>query len=477
MQLLENIIDELVYIGSTMVLLYFIALNVIYFILVIVAYRQVVHYIRRLRFTEYEILIQSERTTPISILAPAYNEEKSIVESIHSLLKIHYPAFEIVVINDGSKDNTLDALRREFDLRKSHRIFRERVPCREVRGIYLSRLPEFKNLVIIDKENGGKADALNAGMNAARHPLCCVIDADSILEDNAILKVVKQSLEDDSLVAIGGIVRIANGCTIRRGRVIEVRLSNKWMPIFQVVEYLRAFLVGRLGWSAINSLLIISGAFGVFKKEVVIEEGGFRTDTVGEDMELVVRLHRRMIETKKPYKVAFIPDPVCWTEAPESLRTLSRQRNRWHRGLLETFLIHRTLFANPKYGTVGLLAFPYYVLFELVGPIIEISGYVIILAAFYVGILNVQFFIIFFVVAIIYGMLFSVGAVLLEEISFQRYPRPLDLVRLILFALIENVGYRQLTVIWRVKAFFDYARGVRSWGAMQRTGFAPKRTA
>lgn len=476
-EILEQIIETSVYVATTMVLLYFVALNIIYFVLVVAAYRQVVHYIRRVRFTNLETLIQSERTTAVSILTPAYNEEKSIVESVHSLLKIQYPAFEIVIINDGSRDNTLQALVQEFDLRKSRRVYRRRIPCQDVRGIYVSRRPEFKDLVVIDKENGGKADALNAGLNAARHPLCCAIDADSILESDALLKIVKQTLEDDSIVAIGGIVRIANGCTVRRGRVIDVRLSKKFVPVFQVVEYLRAFLVGRLGWSALNGLLIISGAFGVFKKEVVIEAGGYRTDTVGEDMELVVRLHRRMIERNERYRVLFIPDPVCWTEAPETLRGLSRQRNRWHRGLLETLKFHKTMFANPKYGTIGTFAFPYNVLFELLGAVIEAAGYIIVFTAFFAGVLDFQFFLIFLVVAIIYGMLFSVGAVLLEEISFRRYPRPFDLVKLVLFGLLENLGYRQLIVVWRLIAFIDYARGVRAWGAMQRKGFAARRTA
>ncbi|MFQ5798363.1 MAG: glycosyltransferase [Bacteroidota bacterium] len=471
MQSLEQAINALVYILSAMVLLYFVLLSVIYFILLIAAYREVVRYIRRLRYTDFEILIHSQQTTPVSVLVPAFNEEKSIVESVHSFLKIHYPAFEIVVVNDGSKDNTLEALVREFDLRRSRRIFRPSIPCQAVRGVYVSCRPEYKNIVVIDKENGGKADALNAGVNAARYPLCCAIDADSILEPDALLKIVKPTLEDSSILAIGGIVRIANGCTIHRGRVIDVRTPKKWVPVFQVVEYLRAFLIGRLGWSTINSLLIISGAFGVFKKEQVVEIGGFRTDTVGEDMELVVRLHRRMMERKEPYRITFIPDPVCWTEAPETFRTLGRQRNRWHRGLLETTLIHRVLFANKQYGAVGLLAFPYYLLFELLGPVIESSGYLVVITAFFLGIVNLQLFIMFFVVAIIYGMLFSVGAVLLEEISFQRYPRPLDLVKLVLFALIENLGYRQLTLYWRLKAYIDYARGKRGWGVIQRKGF------
>ncbi len=457
---------------SIFVIIYFILINVVYFVMLVSSYFAIVRYLRRDLFCDFRIIIQSEFSTPISVLAPAYNEQATIVENVRSLLKLNYSTMEVIIINDGSKDETLATLIAEFGLKKTRQVYVRRIATKPVRGIYTSDRPELKNLVVVDKENGGKADALNVGINVSRYPLFCAIDADSILEDDALLKVAKPFLEDDRVIAVGGIVRIANGCEIERGRVKKVGLSKKSIPTFQVVEYLRAFLSGRMGWSAMNGLLIISGAFGLFRKDIVLSCGGYKHDTVGEDMELVARMHRYMYENGLPYRVVFVPDPVCWTEAPESIRVLSRQRNRWHRGLLDTLLIHRTMVFNPKFGVIGLFSIPYYLLFELLGPVIEMLGYVSIIFSYFFGIVNVEILAIFFVVAIIYGMLFSVGAVLLEEISFHRYPRARDLFKLITYAVIENFGYRQMTVFWRIKGVWDYFRGVKSWGQMQRTGFA-----
>jgi len=318
----------------------------------------------------------------------------------------------------------------------------------------------------------GKADALNAGINVSRYPLFCAIDADSVLESDALLKVSRPFMDDPSVVAVGGIIRIANDCVVERGRVTEVRLPRKRLPLFQIIEYLRAFLAARMGWSELNGLLIISGAFGLFRKDVVVACGGYNRNTVGEDMELVTRMHHYLLERGLPYRMVFVPDPVCWTEVPDTLRILGRQRNRWQRGLLDTVIIHRRMFLNPRYKQVGLLAMPFFAQFELFGPLVEFSGYIIIPLSALFGLLNLDTFFLFLVVAFVYGVFFSVGAVLLEEISFRRYPRPADLVRLLLHALFENFGYRQLTVWWRVKALWDYLRGEKGWGTMQRTGFA-----
>ncbi len=457
---------------SLFVIVYFFLINIVYLIMLVASFLEIRRYLRRDLFCDFRIIIQSEFSTPISVLAPAYNEEPTIVQNAYSLLKLNYSTMEVIIINDGSKDNTLAKLIEEFGLKKTHQVYVRKIATKPVRGIYVSDRPELKNLIVVDKENGGKADALNVGINVSRYPLFCAIDADSILEDDALLKVAKPFLEDEKVIAVGGIVRIANGCEIERGRVKKVGLSKKHLPTFQVVEYLRAFLSGRMGWSAMNGLLIISGAFGLFRKDIVLACGGYKHDTVGEDMELVARMHRYMYEQKLPYRVVFVPDPVCWTEAPESLKILSRQRNRWHRGLLDTLLIHRTMVFNPRFGVIGLFSIPYYLLFELLGPLIETLGYVSIAFSYFFGSVNVQVLLMFFIVAIIYGMLFSVGAVLLEEISFHRYPHARDLFRLIIFAVVENFGYRQLTVFWRVKGVWDYFRGVKTWGQMQRTGFA-----
>jgi len=450
---------------------FFVFVNVFYFSMYTISFGAIITYLRRHMFCDYRVIMQSELTPAVSILAPGYNESTTCIESVNSLLKLNYPTAEVIFINDGSKDTTLEVLIKEFDLVKTERVYIQTIPTNAVRGIYISQKPQFKNLIVVDKVNGGKADALNVGINVSRYPLVCAIDADSILEDDALLKVVKPFLDDESVIAVGGIVRIANGCTIHRGRVTNVRLSRKLIPSFQVIEYYRAYLSGRMGWGAINGLLIISGAFGLFKRDIVMKCGGYKHDTVGEDMELVVRMHRYCIENDIPYRVDFVPDPVCWTEAPETLKILGRQRNRWHRGLLDTLLIHRKMLFNKRYGVLGLLSVPYFVLIELFGPVIEAIGYVAVGVGFYLGMINIEIFTLFFIVSVIYGVMFSISAVMLEEISFHRYPRTRDLLKLLVLGVVENFGYRQITVWWRIKAFWDYWRGVKTWGAMTRVGF------
>jgi cellulose synthase/poly-beta-1,6-N-acetylglucosamine synthase-like glycosyltransferase len=242
--------------------------------------------------------------------------------------------------------------------------------------------------------------------------------------------------------------------------------------MFQSVEYLRAFLFGRSGRSALGALLLISGAFGIFKRQTVIDVGGYRHDTVGEDIELVVRMHHYLRERRVPYRIEFLPDPVCWTEAPESLRVLGRQRNRWHRGLIDTFKLHRTMVLNPRYGAIGLVAMPYAALFELFGPLVELFGYLFVPVSYLLGFLNAPFMLLFILVAILLGSALSVASVLLDELSFRRFPKAAQLFRLIWYGFVENFGYRQLTVWWRAKAFVDYVRGNKAWGKMERKGFA-----
>lgn len=471
--MIETLIDLILNSYLVFVILYFIGVNLTYTILLIISVREILNYMRHERFSDYRLTVQSELTPAISILAPAFNEEATVIQSVKSLLKLNYGRYEVVVINDGSKDGTLDRLTSEFQMHRSRLLYQPKIGAKTVRGIYKSRLPEYRNLVVVDKENGGKADALNAGINVARYEYVCCIDADSLLEDDALQKVVKAFMEDERVVAAGGIVRIANGCEVVNGRVVKVGLSNRLVPIFQVVEYFRAFLSGRMSWQSMNGLLIISGAFGLFKRSAVLEVGGYRRESVGEDMELVARLHRVKREKRQRYRIVFVPDPVCWTEAPETMKVLARQRNRWHRGLLDTMLIHRKMLLNPQYGVVGMAAMPYFVLVELLGPAIEFFGYIAMIALLAFGVLNVQIAVLFFIVALFYGVMYSVGAVLLEELSFQRYPNPRDLALLLSFGVLENFGYRQITAWWRVRAFWDYFRGKNAWGSMQRKGFSP----
>jgi cellulose synthase/poly-beta-1,6-N-acetylglucosamine synthase-like glycosyltransferase len=452
------------------VLFYFLALNSTYLLLFLVSLREVFRFVRRTFFSDYSQIMQSDMTWPISVLVPAHNEEKTIVETVRSLQMINYGEFEIIVINDGSTDLTMQRLKEAYGLGRTDKIFKRSIATEPIRGIYGSL--EHPRLLVIDKEKGGKADALNAGINLSRYPLFCSVDADSIIEDNALLRVVKPFMEHpEETVAAGGIVRIANGCEVKEGRVVRIALPERVLPIFQVVEYLRAFLTGRVGWSVMHSLLLISGAFGIYKKNEVIQVGGYAHDTDTEDLELVVRLHESMRQAKRKYRIVFVPDPVCWTEVPNTWRVLARQRNRWHRGLLQSLWRHKRMFLNPQYGWLGMLAVPYFVLFETFGPFIEVFGYGVVLLSWALGLLNTTFFVLFLIATILYGILLSVFAVLLEEISFRRYPSWEDLLKLLLYGILENFGFRQVLALFKVKAFWDFLRRKRQWGHMDRSGF------
>jgi cellulose synthase/poly-beta-1,6-N-acetylglucosamine synthase-like glycosyltransferase len=405
---------------------------------------------------------------PITLVVPAYDEERTIAASIRSMLQLEYGSFEIVVVNDGSRDGTLEVLRREFELVPFPEATRVSIPTRRVRGVYRSR--RHAQLRVVDKENGGKADALNAGINAARSPLFCAVDADSVLVRDSLQRVVRPFLVDSTTIAAGGTIRIVNGCRVSEGFVEEVGVPRSWLARIQVVEYLRAFLFGRMGWSPANAMLIVSGAFGLFRRTVVIEAGGYRTDTVGEDMELVVRLHRLHRLARKPYRIVFVPDPICWTEAPESLRVLRRQRMRWQRGLLESLAANRGLLLHPRGGAPGWLAFPVHLLFEGLGPILEVAGYGLMLAALPLGWLSGPAVAAFLLAAIGLGTLLSASALLLEEMSFQVHGSSRHLALLLLAMLAENLGYRQLTALWRARATLEWLLRVRrGWGKMTRT--------
>jgi cellulose synthase/poly-beta-1,6-N-acetylglucosamine synthase-like glycosyltransferase len=456
-------------ITAVVALVYFALLNAIYLVFTGIAWRGVTHHLRARRFAGVDEAFASPLTPPVSILLPAYNEETGIVESIRSLLTLRYPELEIVVVSDGSTDGTVDCLIEAFDLVQIRKVLRDAVTTKPVRAAYVSR--RHPELLVLDKENGGKADALNAGLAAAAYPFVCAIDADAMLEEDALIRVAKPMLDDPQLVAAaGGIVRIANGCRVDHGRVVEIGLPRSPLATLQVVEYFRAFLVGRMGWSSLQSLLIISGAFGLFRRSLVEAVGGWRTDTVGEDVELVVRLHRYLRDRGEEYRIEFVPDPVCWTEAPEDLRTLGGQRRRWQRGLAETLWRHRGVLLRPRYGVLGLVAFPYFFVFELLGPLIQLVGLPVTIYAFATGRLSLAFLIGFLVVSLLLGLLLSVAALALEEFSFRRHPSTRDVVRLLAFSVFENIGYRQLNDYWRLLGFVDLARRKRGWGAQQRRG-------
>ncbi len=451
------------------VLAYFLILNTIYLGFSVIAFVRLRRHRRRWTARELDALMRSAATPGVSIIAPAYNEEASVVESVRSLLQLNYPTFEVVLVNDGSKDQTIARAVEAFGLVPAPLPLQSPLTSQPIRAIY--RSPSLPDLVVVDKVNGGKADALNAGINVARHGIVCLIDADSILEPNALTRAMLPFIEDEDVIAGGGIIRVANGCTIDGGQVTRVGLPQSSLARFQIVEYLRAFLPGRVTQAAANALLIISGAFGLFRKQPILDAGGLRHDTIGEDMEIVVRLHRIYRERRQRYRVVFQPDPVCWTEVPESRAVLGRQRNRWQRGTLQVLSFHKRMIGNPRYGAAGMLAMPYYLFFEAIGPLVELAGYVVTIVAVAFGLIDWRYAELVFLVAIVYGTINSVAAVLLEELSFRRYPRLRDLLWLVTYAVLENFGYRQLTTWWRITGIIDFFRGKQAWGAMTRKGF------
>jgi len=456
-------------VSDTIILVYFLALNSFYALLLVLSVPEIWEQTRLAEDEDFQRLMQSDALPPITILAPAYNESATIVASTTAMLSLEYRQFEVVVVNDGSKDDTLDRLRQAFDLYEIPRTYPETIPTKPLRGVYRSRTRT--RLVVIDKENGGKADSLNAAINAGRWPLVIAIDADTLIESDAMLRLTRPFLMGRDVAAVGGTVRVANGCTVQDGRVVDARVPRRFLPGIQVVEYLRAFLFGRLGWNRLGGNLIISGAFGLFRKEYLLAIGGYHTDSIVEDFDLVVRLHRHLRERKIPYEMPFIPDPVAWTEVPETGQILGRQRERWHRGLVAAMWQYKTMLFNPRYGPVGLVAMPYYFFGEMLAPLVEVTGYIITALGLALGFVNIPFALLFLLVAWGYGMLLSIWAVMLEEVSFRRYRRTGDVLKLLLYAALETFGYRQRTVWWRLRSFVSVWRHRHQWGEMVRTGF------
>jgi cellulose synthase/poly-beta-1,6-N-acetylglucosamine synthase-like glycosyltransferase len=461
---------ELVWVFNALVLAYFVVANGFYVFLSLLAMRRMRRHVRRQRSLDLGALVDASGDLPVSLIVPAYNEAQTIVPVVRSMLTLAYATYDVVVVNDGSTDATLERLTDAFGLVRADRVPTSDVPTAPIRGVYRSR--EHPNVWVVDKENGGgKADALNAGLNHTRTPLVCALDADTLLEPDSLVRVVRPFLEDATTVAAGGVIRVANGCTISGGMVTDVRLPRSLLARFQVVEYMRAFVAARVGWDAIGGTLIISGAFGVFRRSVVADAGGFETGTVGEDMELVVRLHAHLRERRQPYRISFVPDPVAWTEAPETLRDLGGQRNRWQRGLLQVLRRHRRMFASPRYGVPGMVAFPFFVFVELLGPVVEVAGYAVFAVTMLLGWGSAAYAGAFVMLAVVLGSLISTFAVVLQELSFSRYRSNREVLWLVGLAMVESFGYRQLTLWWRLRGLISAFGGESAWGQMTRRGF------
>ncbi len=454
---------------NVVIVAYFFVANGVYTLLMGLSLVWVWLHNRRLTYQGLEMLRESVVTPPSTIIVPAWNEQEIIVDSVRSVLKTEYPSLEVTVVDDGSTDATLERLITAFRLVKMDLIYRPRLPTHPIRGFYIN--PRIPNLLVISKENGGKPDALNAGINMCRTPYFCTLDADCILERDALLRLMQPIVRSPmNTVASGGIVRILNGCEVKDGQVVKIGLPETRLERFQVVEYLRSFLFGRTGWDLVDGTLIVSGAFAVFHRESVIEAGGFGQDTVTEDMDLIVQLRRWAVAHKRKIKMSFTTDPVCWTECPSSFGNLARQRRRWQMGLCQTLWKHSEMLFNRNYGTAGMLSFPFHLYVEGLGSAVEFLGYFMVPLALFFGMVPPTLWILFVMVGLAYGGFLSVGAVLLEELTYRRYPSFRDLVVLLFFAFLENIGFRQVVLYFRFQGVLRFLTGFREWEKVAHVG-------
>lgn len=456
---------------SVPILIYFVLINTSLLVLVGLAYLEFRSQERR-RATA--LSWQGAGLAPgVSLLVPAYNEEAGIVTAVKSFLTLRYPRHEVVVIDDGSTDETFVRLEEAFDLVPVPRELPQEIAVRaRVLGVFVPRDGRTR-LVVVRKENSGKTEALNLGVNAASEPLVAMLDGDSILEPDGLLHVTRPFADDPTrMVATGGAIRPVNGSRVVSGRIVRVEMPQTWLPRIQLVEYLRAFLLGRTGWSKLGGLILISGAFGLFRRDVVVEVGGLEPGTIGEDFELVMRIHKRLRDEGRDYRIEFVPEPVSWTEVPVTAKVLRNQRRRWHRGLWETLWAYRSMLFRPRYGRIGWLALPYYWLFELVAPLLELFGILIVPLALLLGVVNVPFAVLFLVLAYGYAVLVTLAAMVVDEWAFHKHDRWRAISQTIVASVLENIGYRQATVWWRLEGWWASLRGRKHvWGVMTRTGF------
>jgi len=455
--------EILILIFQALILLYFVALNGTYTTFMLLSLREIKRYFCFVTKHDIHSILSSNYYRPLSIIVPAYNEESTIVTNVRTLLSLKYPEYEVIVVNDGSTDRALGKMIENFRLVEIEKPIRRVLKHKSIRKVYVSL--DHPNLVVIDKDNGGKTDALNAGINASSFPLFCSIDADSILDKEGLLRTGRLFVEDKRVVAVGGIVRVLNGLEIEKGEITHIHTPKKSIELFQAVEYTRGFLSGRTSWNLFGSLMILSGTYAVFRKDLVVAVGGFR-DTVGEDMDLVVRLHKYCRDNDIPYKILFVPDPVCHTQVPADLKSLLKQRNRWHRGLIQSLMHSKEMMLRPKYGSVGMFGFPYFLFVEGLGPVVEFVGYAALLPLYFMGLLNWQFVFLFFLVAVLWAMWINIGSILLDNILYKRYKSLKDIMKLCVYGFFEMFGYRQLIAADRFVATFGFRRN--AWGHPRR---------
>ena len=474
--MITDILQFLVLFFDSIFFSFSIAAVVSYILLAIVSGVETAHYMKKNSFVNYTEISSSSISPSISIIAPAYNESLNIVENVRSLLSSHYVNYDVIIINDGSKDDSLEKLIASYDLVKVDYLINNQIPTKPLReGVFKSTNPAFEKLIVVDKVNGGKADALNLGLNISKNKYVACIDVDCLLLEDSLQKMIKPFLEatDTKVIAAGGVIRIANSCVIKDGKLLDINLPKGIIVRGQILEYLRAFLLGRMAWSRLNGLLVISGAFGLFDKKIVLEVGGYDIHTVGEDMEIIVRMRRHMEEKKIKYRVAYIPDPLCWTEAPDSYKIFTSQRNRWTRGTIETLKKHKKIAFNPKYNALGMLSYPYWLVFERLAPVIEIAGLAYFLILAITKNLMWEYIIFFTLIAYLFTVLFSIITIITEELTYHQYKKKGMGFKLIKTAFLEPIFNHPFILYAALKGNFDYYfnKSIK-WGEMTRKGMS-----
>ncbi len=462
----DNVISTVFMVFSICSMAYVVVVSFTYLIQLFYAFSGLKKYKKSMDYSNYSKFTDSVNIVPISVLVPAYNEEQTICDTVKNLLSLDYPTHEIIVINDGSTDNTLEKLISEFNLIPVDEPFKVSIPTKQVKNIY--RSVKNVNLVVVNKENGGKSDALNSGINISQYPVFVSVDADCVLEDSSLIRIVYSFMNDPDCVAIGGTVRINSGCEIENGKLKSVSLTGNALFTIQTNEYLRDFLTGRIALNEMGTLLIISGAFGAFKKQAVIDVGGYTPNCIGEDIELVVKLHKNSFQNNLNSTVRFMPDPVCWTQPPDNIKDLIKQRKRWHIGLADTLIKHKDMILNPKYKKIGMLTLPYFCFFDFIGPVIEMLGYLFIPLSWALGFLDVKFMLGFYLLGLLYGTILSVGSLLLEENIFGKYPKLRHILKLFFFAIIDNLGYRQIMTLIKIFSMIRFKKNKNQWGKINR---------
>jgi cellulose synthase/poly-beta-1,6-N-acetylglucosamine synthase-like glycosyltransferase len=454
---------------NAVILLYFVVTNLMYMVLMLIClYTVSLHskFASRTAVAEY---LDSPVTPPVALLVPAFNEQDAIISTVVSLMQLNYPEKEIIVIDDGSTDRTMANLIEHFQLLPMDMIYRPTLKCKEPEAFYYShRYPE---LLVISKQNGGKSDALNCGINMSRSPYFCTVDADTVIERDALVRLMAPVINSNvNTIVSGGVVRIANGCTLENGELKSIDLPKSWIERCQIVEYIRTFMFGRPGWNYLNATFIASGAFCLLHRESAIGAGGFSTDTVTEDIDIIAELHKYMRRKKWEYRMVFTTDPVCWTEAPSSIKTLAPQRRRWQLGLVQTVMKHNDIIGNPRFGLLGMAGMPFHAYVEAIGCLVEAFGTILIPFSFLVGAMPLNLFLLIMGLAVGYGTLFSLGSVLLEEATLRRYPKARHLMILVIYAVIENFGYRQMITFIRAQGVLRYFFGFRAWERVTHAG-------